>query len=288
MYRYLLIWLISLFMSPVFSSHAQNKGVPASSNQVIRVLAIGNSFSEDAIENYLYDLAKASGKKIIIGNLYIGGAPIELHLRNILSDTSIYRYTKVKLNGEKEVLNNSKLSFALADEKWDYISFQQASPHSGLYDTYEATLPALYQAVQQVTPQAKYILHQTWAYQHNSDHDGFKLYHNNQLEMYHAIAETSKKVYAWGKFSLLVPAGTAVQNARTSSIGDHYTRDGYHLNLDYGRFTAACTWFEVLFGENVLSNPYRPKNVTAVQAEIAKEAAHKAVLSPYEISKVTN
>ncbi|WP_373564704.1 DUF4886 domain-containing protein [Sphingobacterium sp. E70] len=43
---------------------------------VLRILAIGNSFSEDAIEQNLYELAKAGKKKIVIGNLYIGGAPL--------------------------------------------------------------------------------------------------------------------------------------------------------------------------------------------------------------------
>ena len=37
----------------------------------IRILAIGNSFSEDAIESHLYELAKESGKTVIVGNLYI-------------------------------------------------------------------------------------------------------------------------------------------------------------------------------------------------------------------------
>jgi len=47
----------------------------AQSTPPLKVLAIGNSFSEDAVENYLFELAEAVGKKIIIGNLYIGGAP---------------------------------------------------------------------------------------------------------------------------------------------------------------------------------------------------------------------
>ena len=34
----------------------------------IRILAIGNSFSEDAIEQYLYELALEGGDNLIIGN----------------------------------------------------------------------------------------------------------------------------------------------------------------------------------------------------------------------------
>jgi len=58
----------------------------AQEQAVLKVLAIGNSFSEDAIENYLYDLAKTSNKKMVIGNLYIGGASLELHVKNATDD----------------------------------------------------------------------------------------------------------------------------------------------------------------------------------------------------------
>jgi len=47
----------------------------AQSTPPLKILAIGNSFSEDAVENYLFELAEAAGKKIIIGNLYIGVLP---------------------------------------------------------------------------------------------------------------------------------------------------------------------------------------------------------------------
>ncbi|KKX48971.1 DUF4886 domain-containing protein [Sphingobacterium sp. IITKGP-BTPF85] len=169
---------------------------------VIRILAIGNSFSEDAIENNLFELANARGKKIVIGNLYIGGAPLELHVKNALGDSSAYSYRKVDESGAKSVHEHMKISAALLDEPWDYISFQQASPLSGKYDTYAKDLPLLYAYVKEHVkyPETKYILHQTWAYQHDSDHSGFSLYERNQEQMYKAIVSTSEKVYKWGIF----------------------------------------------------------------------------------------
>ena len=38
---------------------------------VVRILAIGNSFSQDAVEQYLYELFDAAGTKVVIGNMYI-------------------------------------------------------------------------------------------------------------------------------------------------------------------------------------------------------------------------
>lgn len=44
--------------------------------RTIKILAIGNSFSEDAIEQYLHELAYADGIETVIGNLYIPGCSL--------------------------------------------------------------------------------------------------------------------------------------------------------------------------------------------------------------------
>lgn len=254
---------------------------------VLKILAIGNSFSEDAIENYLHELAKAANKKIIIGNMYIGGASLELHVKNSLEDKSNYNYRKVNLEGEKVITKDISLSHAINDEDWDYISLQQASPVSGKFDVVMKDLPALIKYVNaKKESKTKLIYHQTWAYQHDSDHKGFQNYDGDQLTMYNEIVDVSKKIIKSKDFAIVVPAGTAIQNARTSSVGDRYTRDGYHLELSYGRFTAACVWYEKLFGMDVRKNPYKPENISDLQAKIAKESAHKATKKPLKISKI--
>ena len=47
------------------------------SQDTIKVLAVGNSFSVDGVENYLHELAKTEGITLIIGNLYIKGCSLE-------------------------------------------------------------------------------------------------------------------------------------------------------------------------------------------------------------------
>ena len=37
--------------------------------KVVKILAIGNSFSQDAVEQYLHELAEAEGISTIIGNM---------------------------------------------------------------------------------------------------------------------------------------------------------------------------------------------------------------------------
>ncbi len=272
--------LIAVFV--LFSAATAQKKQDA----VLKVLAIGNSFSADAVENYLFDLAKAGGKKILIGNMYIGGAPLSLHVKNADSNKAAYSYRKIYSNGEKKTTKNFRLEQAIKDEQWDYISLQQASPLSGQYEVIQKSLPALIAYVKSLAPQAKLIYHQTWAYQQNSTHAGFANYNKDQQNMYQQITGVAKKLNKTKDFAFIIPAGTAIQNGRTSSIGDHFTRDGYHLQLGYGRFTAACTWYEKLFNTDVRKNAYQPDSISATEARIAKEAAHKAAKKPFKVSQV--
>ena len=47
----------------------------------LRILAIGNSFSQDAVEQNLYEICAAAGQQVIIGNMYIPGCSIDKHVR---------------------------------------------------------------------------------------------------------------------------------------------------------------------------------------------------------------
>ncbi len=255
---------------------------------VIKILAIGNSFSEDAIESHLYELAKEKNMKVIIANMYIGGASLEVHKENVERSIPAYDYRKIGLDGQKKVYPKVSLDLAVEDEYWDYISFQQVSQNSGQLETIKNSLPAVYSYVKSKikNPGVKYVYHQTWAYAQNSTHSGFTNYKNDQMEMYKAIVNVSKEVKNIVPIDIIVPSGTAIQNGRTSVVEDNFTRDGYHLAIPLGRYTAACTWFEKLFNTSVVGMKYRPEGVSSFEASIAQNAAHLAVLKPYEVTEM--
>ncbi len=249
----------------------------------VKILAIGNSFSQDAIEQNLWELAHADSINVVIGNLYYGGCSLEQHWQFLTDSLSKYEYRKV-VDGVKTNTPKYNLPTALADEDWDYVSFQQASNLSGMPLTYAPFLDELMKYVRTKTKaKTKFIFHSTWAYANNSTHSGFANYGGSQETMYNDIIQTAEDVMASYNFDLLVPAGTAIQNARTA-MGDALNRDGYHLNLTYGRYTAACTWFEAIFGKPVIGNTYMPAGVTKEQRAIAQKAAHAAVADPYKVT----
>lgn len=256
--------------------------------KTVRILAIGNSFSQDAVEQYLHELAEAEGISTIIGNMFIGGCSLERHVKNARDNAPAYAYRKIGTDGKKREKGKMSLEAVLADEDWDYVSLQQASPFSGMYETYEASLPELIEYVKARLPKkTKLMLHQTWAYASTSKHSGFKNYNCNQLTMYQAITDAVKKAAKVNRIKIVIPSGTAIQNARTSFIGDHLNRDGYHLDVKVGRYTAACTWFERIFKHNVVGNPYAPEGLDEARKTVAQQAAHAAVKHPYKVTDLS-
>lgn len=254
----------------------------------IRVLTIGNSFSVDAVENYLYELGQEEGITFVIGNLYIGGCSLERHWNNVANNKSEYSYRKIESTGTKQATPNVSLLEGVVDENWDYISFQQNSGNSGIEETYFPYLTLLTSNVSKhaLNPNVQFLFHQTWAYAKDSKHKEFPKYNKDQKYMYESIVLAVREATRKAGIKIIVPSGTAIQNGRYSFIGDRFCRDGYHLRLDLGRYTAACTWFETLTGKTVVGNPFAPSTITSLEAATVQTAAHLAVLNPFSVTTV--
>ena len=251
----------------------------------LRILAIGNSFSWNAVEQNLSAIALADGKCAIIGNMYIGGCSLERHWGNAQADKADYSYRKINQYDVKTTQGSFTLEKALADEPWDIVTFQQASHFSGFQDTYEPYLTELIRYVRARVPaDTKLYWHQTWAYARTSTHNAFPNYDKDQDKMYGMIMAASAKAC---KDHLLkvIPCGTTMQNLRGTFVGDNVTTDGFHLNY-LGRYAAACTWYQVLFGEEVVGNAFRPQYLTEEEVVAAQKAAAAAVRKPFKVSVV--
>ena len=255
----------------------------------VKILAIGNSFSVDAMKNHLYDIFKSADyDQVILGNLYIGGCSLDTHWNNINGGLSAYQYQKNDDNGEWVYVENATALSALQDEMWDVITIQQASPDSGMGNTY-GNLQNIVSWVNanKTNSNAKVYWHMTWAYQQDSTHEGFANYGNDQMTMYNAIVNAvQNNVLTVNGINGVIPAGTAIQNLRTSDLGDTLTADGYHLKDTYGDYTAALTWFRALTGESLDLVTYWPDSVVDQKLDIMKAAA-RAVYNPYEVTDLS-
>lgn len=269
-----LLAALALCVAPLPSFSGNNA---ESQTPTVRILAVGNSFSEDAIDQYFHELCEAAGKRVIIGNLYIGGCSLERHLLNARTDSAAYRFRRIGHDGVTITANPVTLSSALQSDDWNYVSFQQASPLSGKYGSYADLKPLIAYADNVTQGRPTYMWQQTWAYSPTSTHGAFPTYNSDQKVMYDSIMSATRRVMTdYHSLKVLIPTGTAVQTARIASGNYDLTRDGYHLDRLTGRYIAACTWFEAIFGESVIGNPYHPAGMTDEQARMAQEAAHSA------------
>lgn len=262
--RLLLFLLVSLCTLPPLSA------------KVIRVLAIGNSFSEDATAQYLYELGAAQGDSLIIGNAYIGGCTIDRHLDNLRKTKYDYQYQKTTGEG-RTIEHQVELRRIILDEPWDYITLQQASQLSGVAESY-ANLPALRRAVLLLAtnPDVEFLWHMTWAYAKTFRDKRFEAYDYDQQKMYAAILGCVRTEVPKALIKRVIPSGTAIQLARYR-MGDVLNRDGFHLSYTLGRYTAACTWCEMLTGRIIDGNSYYPETITKEEAQVCQQSAHEAI-----------
>lgn len=253
----------------------------------IKVLAVGNSFSADALD-YVDELASYAGIPLIIANIYKGGCSVKTHYQNSQSNEGAYLYTKM-VCGEKVEKQNYTLEACILDESWDVITLQQVSYLSGIKESYFPEIISLMKYIDKlmVNNSFEYALHQTWAYTEGADHSGFANYDKSQEVMYNGIVDAVQYVMKETEIKSVIPSGTAIQNGRTSILGDTFCRDGFHLNIEYGRYTAACVWYEFIFGKSVIGHPFYPGIVTADEAAIAQKAAHRAMKNPWSVSNLS-
>lgn len=255
----------------------------------LKVLAIGNSFSEDATE-YLWEIASNYGiEEVIIGNMYIGGMDLEGHWANAASNSPNYKYY-LKTNGVWSTTENTTIKDAVLDQEWDIITIQQVSGKSGREETYSPYLGNLISYIQDLETQkrARIVWHMTWAYQQNSTHNDFLHYNSDQMTMYNSIIKTVSSVIEPNEsISFTIPAGTAIQNIRTSYMGDKLTRDGYHLSVDRGRYTAGLTWFKTITEFEISNITYRPVGVSELDLQAIKESVNNAYQAPFEVTTST-
>ena len=253
-----------------------------SKGKAIKILAIGNSFSVDAMQNHLFDvLEKAGYTDITLGNLYIGGCSLDMHYDNLKSNKAAYTFY-LNTDGQWSQQANATAGTAFGKARWDVVTIQQVSSFSGLPKQY-GNLQGALELIKQKEPQAKIYWHMTWAYQQDSRHEAFPYYNKDQMTMYKAIVSTvQEKVVTNSLIDGIIPSGTAIQNLRTSELGDTLTSDGHHLDDTYGDYTAALTWFCAITGAAPSDTDYRP---VRSYWDAVMQSVSNAIDKPYQVTK---
>jgi len=134
---------------------------------------------------------------------------------------------KAKMEAKARLYTNGRdLVANLTAEKWDYVTIQQASIKSHDFATYQPYAGILRDYVAKHAPQAKLLIHQTWAYRKDdprftkpSDKPGEP---KTQEEMYRGLTAAYDKIAAelGGK---VIPVGDALFMADTDATWGYQT-----------------------------------------------------------------
>jgi len=238
----------------------------------MNILAIGNSFSQDATR-YLSQIAAARGVYFRTVNLYIGGCPLVRHYNNLLHDARAY---SLEYGGETTGFYVS-IRQALRARKWDVITLQQVSHKSPRYETYQPYLDVLASECRAACPEAKIYIHQTWAYEDGSVKLCEQMKYEKSGDMFAEIENAydlaARAICADG----VIPSGRTMQNIIESGIVAH--RDTFHANLGYGRYALGLTWYGTITGESVTGDKFSSLDepADAKTLKTVRECAEKAV-----------
>ena len=270
----------------------------------LKVLMIGNSFADDAI-NYAYEIAKNAGipeENIVIADIYIGGCVINTHWQNALNNEPAYRFGLEKEGWfDGSSYTSWTMEQAIKYTDWDFITFQQGSSASGdpsSFNNLQKLMNYVYDIATDeennpnANPNVKFVWHQTWAYQQGTTAAHFSKYNFDQMTMYNAIVSCMKNFVVNKDFVAIIPNGTAVQNARSSIIGDTFSRDEHnHLSYGAGRYIAAMGLVGTLTGRDMSQITWTPTAsgfnypMTAEEILVCKESYANATANPFEITK---
>ena len=288
-------------------------------NDSIKVLAIGNSFSQDSVRR-LKDIAAADGVSIVSYNAFVAGRPLKDHYDAWQSNTQ-YRFDPEGVGTG----SNQNIRDIVAAEDWDFVMLQ-GTTHAGSYDaglwnvdpsnteTYWTTLA---NGIAEYAPNAKRMVNATWSpvnYLVDNVNDGMfaggtpdsrgayltALLPNEQIGANYYSTET--RLDGGKEF---IPVGVAVDYLvrhfrfpeyiegwdNSSETRAVYRDSTCHLTDNVGRVLAGLVWYETITGIPATESAYERDTLSASDMQKLKAAAHYAcqnyaTYNPAEITPI--
>ena len=252
----------------------------------LKILFVGNSFAVDTMQ-HTAQIAKSLGvERVKFGVLFVGGCSIDMHYTHFTEDIPAYVYYVDEGEGWTST-PEQKISDAVKSDDWDWIAIQHGTHGGSRYTSCECyeKLSPLIDGIKAIAPaHTKIAFNLTWLGEHTRQHHEIVSYGGNMALMREKLIETTKAmVLSNDKIDMLVPTGTAIENARTSRIG-LLTRDCYHLSVDKGRFIAGLAFISTITGIDAAKIGWTPDNVDEYALAVAVEAVKNAQAAPLDIT----
>ena len=265
--------------------------------QKLDILFIGNSFSIDT-STALPEILRSMGiANVNVYVLYKAACSLKGHYENYKSGEAVYELHRFNMLGGQVLEKAVSIRDVMQRFPYDVVVFQQFSLDSGDANTYEPYLAKLIQAynINRISPRTTFAFNEIWAYASNNKSIAK---YKTPTNMWKKICQAVKKMKVTSGIDVIIPCGTAVQNARNVealNIDNELTRDGTHINLYAGRYLLACTFFESIIAP-CLNRNLREDTTTYGKAEdigqvnnsnrrLLQNCARLAVSNNYDISE---
>ena len=309
---------ITVYGATRSNNYAKAANISTADKSSIKILSIGHSFSKDVMVTNLYNMFKEGGyEEVVIGYLYMAGCSMPKHLYNIQNNLAQYEYAK-NSTGSWVTKNNTSALTALQEEDWDFVTVQSSPDYIGGQtissitlgvnsegDKIEGINQTEYEAMDQITDwilanatnaDVKIDYHMIWSFSEGCNLWSYTYHDWDQMTMYNNIVNiTQQKVQPHEDINRIIPSATAIQNARSSFMGDNFNMpdatqggsDGYHLN-DYGDYVAALTWYCHYSGDSANIMAGYTGVLSAEEFLAVAEAVNNAIDVPYAVTESTH
>ncbi|MBR4863098.1 MAG: DUF4886 domain-containing protein, partial [Oscillospiraceae bacterium] len=219
-----------------------------------------------------------------------------------------YQFFDTTFEGGRKQTNNVSLEWCLAQGEWDYISMQTltsaadaAEPEQIVADN-KKYLDGFVGYFREQFPKAQLAWQQTWSYAVGTAGNGKVTTPESQVQSH----ESNKRVaeIVCENYDLLhINSGDAWKIIRDGGYdmlcgrigkGTNHEGDYYHDgDVGGGQYLNACVWYEIITGNSVIGNTYRPVYLyngeeiplnSEMTYERLQEAAHEAVAARHTIA----
>ena len=286
----------------------------------LRVLSIGNSYSLDAL-SYVPFIMNAVAPQVYLklDIMYLGSGALN-DFYNALDSTThaptspgvATSFTRFWSHGARpwNASHNAPMTQIIASQPWDVIMLQQQSNASRDYSTYQ---PYLNQIIEWLDEKAPWQHQYAWLITPSYPDNLPRLAPDTtSVQMFERILQCVRNVQSDTGIELLLPCGTAIQNARTTpldSLGDQghlfdylHLQDGIPCLIEAYAATAALlaryglsdqvwtdtTWVDQqwLKAKNIQEINGAPVGMSEENRAIAKQCAIKAIENPLSITTI--
>lgn len=236
---------------------------------VLKILAIGNSFTAYPCD-YLSGMLTASGcdaSKICLYTMWESGYSLD-NWANDYANNSSRSITRVMGSASVANASGSKSVAQQLAKDWDVVVFQEVSNRAQKFSNFNPSLKKLVQAVRRhcLNPNVAIAWQQVWTRKKSGTTN------------YSDVVAATQSMAAYNGIDIIVPSGTAIENARgISQFANventfYLTEDGVHPSWGVGKYVASCAWWETLiaphYGVSILGNTYTHPSATGSAIDI--------------------